>query len=140
MALHIGLISGTSTDAVDAAIVDVNPDRIELIACHGEPIPESLRTALRSVIDNQLIDRSAFWQLDVRVGETSLVTGPHLHYEFRVRGVHRNPLNVKLPRAAPIEKKYKQDFLAKARNLIARLDVITNPTLASDERRLTDTH
>ena len=69
MALHIGLISGTSTDAVDAAIVDVNPDRVELIACHGEPIPESLGTALRSVIDNQLIDRSAFWQLDVRVGE-----------------------------------------------------------------------
>jgi anhydro-N-acetylmuramic acid kinase len=69
MALHIGLISGTSTDAVDAAIVDVSPRRVELIACHGEPIPESLRTALRSVIDNQLIDRSTFWQLDVRVGE-----------------------------------------------------------------------
>ena len=69
MALHIGLISGTSTDAVDAAMVDVKPDGVELIACHSEPIPESLRTALRSVIDNQLIDRSAFWQLDVRVGE-----------------------------------------------------------------------
>lgn len=69
MALHIGLISGTSTDAVDAAIVDVKPDGVELIAWHGEPIPESLRTALRSVIDNQLIDRSVFWQLDVRVGE-----------------------------------------------------------------------
>jgi anhydro-N-acetylmuramic acid kinase len=69
MALHIGLISGTSTDAVDAAMVDVKPDGVELIAWHGEPIPESLRTALRSVIDNQLIDRSAFWQLDVRVGE-----------------------------------------------------------------------
>ncbi|TDJ14543.1 MAG: anhydro-N-acetylmuramic acid kinase [Gammaproteobacteria bacterium] len=69
MALHIGLISGTSTDAVDAAIVDVTPDGVELIACHGEPIPKSLRTALRSVIDNQLIDRSVFWQLDVRVGE-----------------------------------------------------------------------
>ncbi len=69
MALQIGLISGTSTDAVDAALVDVNPDRVELITCHGEPIPESLGSALRSVIDNQLIDRSAFWQLDVRVGE-----------------------------------------------------------------------
>jgi anhydro-N-acetylmuramic acid kinase len=69
MALHIGLISGTSTDAVDAALVDVNPDRVELITCHGEPIPESLASALRSVIDKRLIDRSAFWQLDVRVGE-----------------------------------------------------------------------
>ncbi len=69
MALHIGLISGTSTDAVDAALVDVNPDRVELIACHSESIPESIASALRSVIDSRLIDRSAFWQLDVRVGE-----------------------------------------------------------------------
>ncbi len=69
MALHIGLISGTSTDAVDAALVDLNSERVELIACHSEPIPESLASALRSVIDNRLIDRSEFWQLDVRVGE-----------------------------------------------------------------------
>ena len=40
MALHIGLISGTSTDAVDAAIVDVRDDGTELVACHSEPIPE----------------------------------------------------------------------------------------------------
>lgn len=69
MALYIGLISGTSTDAVDAAIVDVDSDRVKLIACHSEPIPESLGLTLRSVIDEQLIDRSAFWQLDIRVGE-----------------------------------------------------------------------
>jgi anhydro-N-acetylmuramic acid kinase len=69
MALHLGLISGTSTDAVDAAILDVMPGRVELIACHSEPIPESLTSALRSVIDNEGIDRSSFWQLDVRVGE-----------------------------------------------------------------------
>jgi hypothetical protein len=46
---------------------------------------------------------------------------------------------VKLPTAAPIEKKYKQDFLVQTRALIARLDIVSNPTLASDERRLTDT-
>jgi anhydro-N-acetylmuramic acid kinase len=69
MALHIGLISGTSTDAVDAAIVEVSPDRIELIAWHSEPIPKDISLALRSVIDNQLMDRSSFWQLDIRVGE-----------------------------------------------------------------------
>jgi anhydro-N-acetylmuramic acid kinase len=69
MALHIGLISGTSTDAVDAAIVDIGADRVELVACHSEPIPEPMAAALRTVIDSQLLDRSTFWQLDVQVGE-----------------------------------------------------------------------
>ncbi len=73
------------------------------------------------------------------IGSTGLATGPHLHYEFRVRGVQRNPLSVKLPKAAPIEKKYEQDFLVKTRDLVARLDVITNPTLAANQRRLTGT-
>ena len=66
MALHIGLISGTSTDAVDAALVELAPDRVELAACHSEPIPEDIASALRSVIDNTLIDRAAFW-LDLRL-------------------------------------------------------------------------
>jgi anhydro-N-acetylmuramic acid kinase len=69
MALYIGLISGTSTDAVDAALVEVNAQGVELVACHSEPIPEALARALRSAIDNQLLERSDFWQLDVRIGE-----------------------------------------------------------------------
>ena len=69
MALYIGLISGTSTDAVDAALVEVNGADVKLVACHSEPIPEALAAALRSTIDNELLDRSAFWQLDIRVGE-----------------------------------------------------------------------
>lgn len=69
MALHIGLISGTSTDAVDAAIVDIDGERVDLVACHSEPIPEAVAAALRATIDTELLDRSAFWQLDVQVGE-----------------------------------------------------------------------
>lgn len=44
------------------------------------------------------------------IGSSGLATGPHLHYEFRVNNVHKNPLTVKFPNAAPISKKYRDAF------------------------------
>ena len=66
------------------------------------------------------------------VGSTGLSTGPHLHYEFRVRDRHRDPLKVKLPDAPPIAQKYKADFLDRTEELLARLEHMSRTHLASN--------
>ena len=64
------------------------------------------------------------------VGSTGLATGPHLHYEFRVRGVHRDPLKVELPQAAPLPREYMADFREKAKPLLATLDLVGRTSVA----------
>jgi len=66
------------------------------------------------------------------VGSSGLATGPHLHYEFLVNGAHTDPLKVKLPGADPLNKKYMDDFTARAESLLAQMDLIRDVQLASN--------
>ena len=65
------------------------------------------------------------------VGSTGLATGPHLHYEFRVRGAHRDPLKVKLPQASPLPEQYMVDFQQRAKPLLAQLDLAGHTSIAT---------
>ncbi|PWB60008.1 MAG: peptidase M23 [Nitrosomonadales bacterium] len=65
------------------------------------------------------------------VGMTGLATGPHLHYEFKVAGVQRNPLSIEVPVAFPIAAGQKGEFNRSTQPLMARLELLRGTNLAA---------
>jgi murein DD-endopeptidase MepM/ murein hydrolase activator NlpD len=63
------------------------------------------------------------------VGSTGFATGPHLHYEFKISGIHQDPLRVALPKAEPVPAHLKPRFLevaASARATITRVSAASS--------------
>jgi murein DD-endopeptidase MepM/ murein hydrolase activator NlpD len=79
----------------------------------------------------QLGGRIEQGQVIAYVGMTGLATGPHLHYEYIVNGVHKNPETVRLPGALPLQPTELAQFSAESAPLVAALDAADQPAVAA---------
>ena len=67
------------------------------------------------------------------VGSTGYATGPHLHYEFKVSGIHQDPMKVALPKAEPIPTRLRAQFGEVASQARATIDRIAGSPSARFE-------
>ena len=68
-ALYLGLISGTSTDSIDAALVSFAHGMPQLLAAHAHPWPPALRKQVLALAQGETaLDLDAFGRLDVALG------------------------------------------------------------------------
>jgi murein DD-endopeptidase MepM/ murein hydrolase activator NlpD len=63
------------------------------------------------------------------VGSTGLAEAPHLHYEFVVNGVHRNPRTVSLPAVKPLDGQYLETFREHAAPYLKQLGRLESASL-----------
>jgi len=63
------------------------------------------------------------------VGSTGMSQAPHLHYEFLLNGVHRNPRTVSLPKADPLGKSRMAEFQQKSAPVLSQLSRLESASM-----------
>ncbi len=109
-----------------------------LIVKHGEHY-ETLYAHL-SKFKRGLHDGDSVRQGEVigYVGQTGLATGPHLHYEFHVDGVHRNPETLNSKQASTLNNHYLADFKDQAQPVLSELYHAKAQTLFAKNQQRAD--
>jgi murein DD-endopeptidase MepM/ murein hydrolase activator NlpD len=65
------------------------------------------------------------------VGKSGLATGSHLHYEFRINDIHKDPLAIRFPGATPVPAEQRDAFFHSVHLLTADLERIRYPRFAT---------
>ncbi|WP_303844594.1 peptidoglycan DD-metalloendopeptidase family protein [Aeromonas sobria] len=89
----------------------------------GNYVTKYLHLTKRTVNKGQRVKQG---QTIGTLGGTGRVTGPHLHYEFVVGGIHKNPRTLTLPQAETLSGRELANFKKLAMPQLAKLD---NPEL-----------
>ncbi|UZE95854.1 OapA family protein [Alkalimarinus alittae] len=97
------------------AVVIQHGQKISTLYAHMSKYARGVRTGSR-VKQGQIIGY---------VGSTGLASGPHLHYEFKVNGVQKNSVKVKLPQANPISKNEMAEFKKQTNLYLSQLDTLS---------------
>lgn len=67
------------------------------------------------------------------VGSTGMSQAPHLHYEFVVNGVHRNPRTVPLPKADPLKGTQLAGFKTAAAPVLSQLSRLESASMYASQ-------
>ncbi len=69
MSLYLGLMSGTSIDAIDAVLVDLESERVQVIEQSSWELPPALHQSLEVALNTSQLSATELWRLDAAVGE-----------------------------------------------------------------------
>ena len=76
---YVGLISGTSVDAVDAALVAIDGEQFQILATHSEAFPEAVANDIQALVRSPgTINIDDLGELDTEVGELFAVATKRL--------------------------------------------------------------
>ncbi|CAG7856642.1 murein DD-endopeptidase [biofilm metagenome] len=101
-------------------------DRYETLYAHLSGFKSGLREG-RNVKQGEIIGY---------VGQSGLATGPHLHYEFRVNGIHQNPLTAQLSNSIPLKSTELAEFKSQIQDPLAKLNIIKANSLFAKNNQM----